>query len=228
MITYATDEDLAIRAPADWLALCPKDQVVVAGTDGLFLVTDRWTLRSPTVNFADAGLLAGQMVRLGGQSASSLQGDFYVVASVGPSGLALRQKGQAPGVGRPPAVATGIEFTVRTLIPQLNRAAEDLRSRFGIDEAVLGRRACDLQESRGLRDATVLMVLARQYLDQARLFAQKSDGNSEVPSDWYGTKARLIKAELDELLDRLALQGTEATDSGRTTSCARFATRLSR
>ena len=125
MIAYATDEDLAIRAPADWLALCPKDQVVVAGTDGLFLATDPWTLRSPTVNFADAGLLPGQVVRLAGQLAYSLQGDLYVVASVGPSGLSLRQKGQAPGVGRPAGSRDlGVEFTVRTLTPQLNRATD--------------------------------------------------------------------------------------------------------
>ena len=99
-----------------------------------------------------------------------------------------------------------------------------MKSRFGIDEAVVGRRLCDLRDSRGLRDATVLTVLSRRYLDQARLFS----GNSDVPEDWYGTKARLIKAELDELLDRLALQWTEATESGRATPFTRFATRLSR
>ena len=60
MIAYATDEDLAIRAPADFLALCPKDQVVAAGADGLFLPDDPWTLRSPSVNFAGAGASPGR------------------------------------------------------------------------------------------------------------------------------------------------------------------------
>ena len=224
MIAYATDEDIAIRAPADFLALCPKDQVVVAGFDGVFLPSDPWTLRSPSVNFAEAGLSPGQVVRLAGATVAEAQGDLFVVASIGPGGLTLRQKGQAPGVGRPPALGTGVGFLVRTFAPQINRAVADLDCRFGIDEAVVGRRSCDLRDRRGLLDATVLTVLARQYLDQARQFA----GNSDEPQDWYGTKARVLKAELDDLLDRLTLQWGEITDSGRPAPPTRFAARLSR
>ena len=226
MIAYATDEDIAIRAPADFLALCPKDQVVVAGTDGLFLATDPWALRSPTINFAEVGAAAGQIVRLTGSSAYSVQGDLYAVASVGPGGLILRQKGQDPGQGRPPKVASGVEFAIRTLIPQINRASIDINSRFGfgIGDAAGGRRPRDLRDCRGLLDATVLMVLSRQYLDQARRFS----GNSDEPEDWYGTKARMMKAELDGLLDRLPLQWGEASDADRASPTARFVARLSR
>lgn len=224
MIAYATDEDVAIRAPADFQALCPKDQVVAAGADGLFLPTDPWTLRSPSVNFAEAGLLPGQMIRLTGPAAFAVQGDLYAVASVGPGGLTLRQKGQDPGLGRPPAVASNVEFVVRTLLPQLNRASVDLNSRLGINEAVVGRQLSNLRHPQELRGATVLTVLARQYLDQSRRFA----GNADDPEDWYGTKARMIRAELDGLLDRLVLQWSEVADSGRGEVTARFATRLSR
>ncbi len=72
MIAYATDEDVAIRAPADFAALCPKDQVLAAGTDGLFLPSDPWTLRSPSVDFAASGLMPGQVIRLAGPAAGGL------------------------------------------------------------------------------------------------------------------------------------------------------------
>ena len=223
MIAYATDEDLAIRAPADFLALCPKDQVVAAGADGLFLPDDPWTLRSPSVNFAGVGASPGQVIRLTGQ-AFGTQGELYAVDRVGPGGLTLRQKGQEPGAGRPPSVGSGVEFVIRTLIPQIHRATEDLKFRFRIDEAVAGRRSVDLRDRRGLLDATVLTVLTWRYLDQARRFT----GQSDQPDDWYGIKARLIKAELDELLGRMVLHWLVSPDADRAAPTTRFGTRLSR
>lgn len=149
MIVYATDEDLAIRAPADFLAICPRDQVLVAGLDGLFLTTDPWTLRSPSVDFAGAGLTPGQIIRLAGSSLFSAQGELYAIVSAGPGGLTLRRKGQCSGVGRPPSFTAnvmGIEFEVRTFGPQIDRACSDLNLRFGIDEAIPGRTSCDLRD----------------------------------------------------------------------------------
>ena len=223
MIAYATDEDLAIRAPADFLALCPKDQVVAAGSDGLFLPDDPWTLRSPSINFAEVGASPGQVVRLTGKVFGS-QGELYAVDSVGSGGLTLRQKGQESGAGRPPSVGSSIEFMIRTLIPQIHRATEDLNFRFGIDETVVGRRSVDLRDRRGLLDATVLTVLARQYLDQARQFS----GRTDEPEDWYGIKARLIKAELAELLDRMVLRWVGSVETEHASPTTRFGTRLSR
>ena len=46
---YATDEDVALRAPADFPLLCPPGQVQAAGTDGCFQAGDRWTLTSAAV-----------------------------------------------------------------------------------------------------------------------------------------------------------------------------------
>ena len=226
MMTYVTDEDVALRAPADFLALCPKDQVVAAGTDGLFLPSDPWTLRSPSVDFAGAGLAPGQVARLAGPPAFGPQGELFAVAAVGPGGLSLRRLGQAPGVGRSPALAAevlGVEFVVRTLAPQLGRACADLNLRFGIDEAAPGRRPCDLRAPRALADAAVLAVLAQRYLDQARRFS----GAADEPEDWYGVKSRALRAELDDLLDRLVVRWG-AADPGRTAPSIRFSTRLSR
>ena len=224
MSAYATDEDIAIRVPADFLALCPKDQVAAAGLDGVFLPDDPWTLRSPTINFTEAGVSPGQVVRLTGKAGFGVQGDLYAVERVGPGGLTLRQKGQAPGAGRPPAVGSGVEFVIRTLIPQIQQATADLNCRFGIDEAVVGRWSTDHRNPRGLLDATVLTVLARQYLDQSRQFA----GRSDEPEDWYGTKARMIKAELAELLDRLNLRWSGGAEDNQASPTTRFGTRLSR
>ena len=227
MIAYATDEDVAIRAPADFVALCPSDQVLAAGTDGLFLPSDPWTLRSPAVDFAATGLVPGQVVRLVGTGGGGSLGELYAVGTVGPGGLMLRRIGQGPGVGRPPCSVAGlasVEFMVRTLDPQIARASNDLNLRFGIDEAMGGRSSCDLRNPRALVDATVLTVLARRYLDQARRFT----GNSDEPEDWYGVKARAMKAELDDLLDRLVLRWNSLSDASQSAPSTRFSTRLSR
>jgi len=227
MTTYATDEEIALRAPADFLALCPKDQTLAFGTDGILLLTDPWTLRSPTINFAAMGLMPGQVVRLSEPSTFGPDGEFFAVDVVGPGGLTLRRKGQASGVGRPPSPTlglSGVEFVVRTLSPQLDRASYDLNLRFGIDETIAGRRSCDIQDPRVLIDATVLTVLSRQYLDRSRRFS----GPSDEPGDWYGVKARLAKAELDDLLDRLVIRWHSATNLAETAPTTRFSTRLSR
>src|SRR5947199_54246 len=49
---YATDEDIVLRASADFALLCPRDQKLASGTDGTFMPDDRWTLHSTAVDFA--------------------------------------------------------------------------------------------------------------------------------------------------------------------------------
>ena len=226
MIRYATDEDVAIRAPADFLALCPRDQTVAAGRDGVFLPDEPWTLRSPSTDFAAAGIEPGQVVRLAG-GAFGPQGECFAVDRVGPGGMTVRRKGQGPGLGLPPgagSVASGVEFAVRTLAPQVDRACLDLNHRLGIDEAVPGRRPCDLRDPLSLAEAAVLLVLSRQYLDLARRFG----GNADEPEDWYGAKARATRAELDALLDRLVLRWNTPAGPDPVAPIARFGVRLSR
>lgn len=228
MIPYANDEDVALRAPADFGVLCPKDQVVVQGRDGLLLTADPWTLRSPSVNFAEAGLVAGQMIRLVGLPAFGPAGDFFAVDAAGPGGLTLRRQGQRSGAGAPPSPpdgAAGVEFAIRTLAPQIEQACRDLNRRFGIAEAIGGRRPEDLLDPRDLTDAAVLAVLARQYLDQARRFG----GTADEPVDPYGVKAKAARAELDDLLDRLVVRWRGTGGPGNVAAPAtRFGTRISR
>ncbi len=219
MIVYASDEDVAIRAPSDFALLCPKDQVLASGGDGAFAAGDRWTLTSATVNFAAAGLAPGQVVQItrtgGGLRATP---DALVVQSVGNAGVVLRRKGQPAGAGQPPSPQggmPGVEFLVATLQPQINRACDDLNRRLGLGSP--GRRPEDLGDPAALREVAVLMVLHRQYLDRSR--------EAEGQPDAFGAKARAIQSELDDRLGRLAVRFRD--DPGGRPS-QRFRTRLGR
>ena len=228
MISYATDEDIALRASADFSALCPRDQVLASGSDGVFLASDPWTLTSASVDFSAFGLAPGQVARLTKPVTSfGASGDLLVIQALSPGAITLRRKGQAAGVGQPPSSSSGltnVEFAVRTLGPQIQLASFDLDHRFGIDDRIVGRRSVDLDDPLQLREAVVLTVLHQQYLDQSRQFS----GPSDTPDDWYAAKARIAKAELTEVLDRLTLKWNAADVAARSIATTRFSTRLSR
>lgn len=225
-ILYATDEDIALRASADYALLWPKDQKFAAGSDGVFSASSPWTLTSATVDFQGQGVMPGQLVQLE-KLGSSLRpgGEGFVVVGVSPGSATLRRKGQPIGVGQPPAPPTGltgVEFSIVTFGPQIVLATDDLNRRFGITTgAYAGRSAGELADPSELRDAAVLTVLYRQYLDMSRELS--------APTDTFATKAQIVKAELDDRLDRLALHWnrylTDPEPGGPTT---RFSTRMSR
>jgi hypothetical protein len=221
---YATDEDVALAAAADFAILCPKDQRLAAGSDGFFDPADRWTLRSTTVEFTAQGLAAGQVVQLTPPPASLRQSaEMLVVSSVAPYAVALRRKGQPPGVGQPPGSPSGrfnIEFLVTTLGPQIERASYDLNRRYGIVDLIAGRRVADLGDRKEVRMAVVLTVLHRRYLDLSR------EGDQ---ADGFAAKARTVQAELDELLARATIHWGPAGFAGAgAPPTTRFSTRLSR
>ncbi|WZO98183.1 hypothetical protein EP7_005239 [Isosphaeraceae bacterium EP7] len=222
---YATDEDVAVRAAADFMLLCPHDQVVVQGSDGVLGPADRWLLRSGTVDFTARGVVAGQVVRLlRPVTAFRPPGESLAVdRAVAGSGVLLRRLGQGSGAGQTPgpdAGVTGVEFRIVTLAPQIAAATSDLNRRLGVDPSLAGRRPGDLSDPRELRDAVVLTVLYRRYLDLAR-----GDGRSEGT---FVAKASLFKAELDELLARLIVHWKPADPSGWSVPASRFSTRISR
>jgi hypothetical protein len=232
MGVYATDEDIALRASTDFSALCPRDQLLASGVDGAFAPSDPWTLRSASVDFAAFGLTPGLLARLTKPTtAFGPNGELFAIQAVAPGSITLRRKGQPAGVGQPPAPPgglAGVEFSVRTLGPQITLASYDLDRRFGIDDVVAGRRSVDLADPHQLREAVVLTVLFKQYLDQSRQFAGRIADPSETPGDVYAAKARIAKAELDELLDRIALRWNERDVARSTSATTRFSTRLSR
>jgi hypothetical protein len=220
MGVYATDEDLALAASADFALLCPRDQVLAVGADGAFAAVDRWTLTSATADFAAQGVGPGHVVQLLGPSPRfRAPGEALAVEATGPGWVRLRRKGQAPGAGQPPGPAgglTGVEFLVTSLAPQIERASFDLNRRYGIDDLTAGRRAADLYDPREVRDAVVLAVLHGQYAAMAR-------GTSGAP-DPFAVKARQARGALDELLARVVVHWTARPGAGTT----RFHTRIER
>ena len=74
----------------------------------------------------------------------------------------------------------------------------------------------------------MLTVLYKQYLDQSRQFAGSLPDQATRPDDVYAAKARLAKAELDEILDRLTLTWNEMDVASRAIATTRFSTRISR
>lgn len=221
---YATDEDVALRASADFAIICPKDQKLASGSDGVISATDLWTLVSASVNFQANGLQPGRIVQLTQPTAVfKPPGESFTVVSVAPGAVTLRRKGQPVGVGQP--VSTGalssIEFLVTTFGPQLALASYDLNRRYGIDDFLLGRRSSDLFDPQEVLEATVLTVLYRQYLDMSR--------GGDERSDTFAAKSLSCRQELDDLLARTVIHWKASRDlldrSGPTT---RFSTRISR
>jgi hypothetical protein len=231
----ATDEDVLLRASADFPELCPKGQKLAEGVDGAFAVAAPWALTSATTLFAAQGVVSGMVVELeypplNQQGSRSFSGkELVAVASADDSaGLTLRRPGHAPGVGKPLAPSAGlanVKFAVPTLAPQLIRATYDIERRFGIDDAVAGRRFADLYDPVELRDAVVLTALAKQYRAMAR---QAGEGKG----DDFWAKAKEAQAELDDVLARLSVHWAGLTSTpgaggdGRPSN--RFGTRLSR
>jgi hypothetical protein len=221
---YATDEDIALRASADFAILCPKDQCLASGNDGT-IGGDRWTLKSTSVDFLANGLAPGHLVRLT-QPVGLYKppGESFAVVSVAPNAVTLRRKGQVVGVGQPAGPVDGassVEFSVTTLGPQIERASYELNRRYGIDDLIAGRRPCDLFDPQEVREATVLTVLCRQYLEMSR--------GSQERTDNFAIKAQQYKQELDDLLARTVVHW--ATSPGvavSSSSTSRLSTRLSR
>lgn len=222
---YATDEDVALRSSADYTILCPKDQKLAWGNDGVFPAADRWLLASPSVDFLANGLKPGHVVQLTQPAAAfKAPGECYAVEAVASGSVSLRRKGQTAGVGQPPGPVGGlslVEFAVTTLGPQIARASYELNRRYGIDDLVAGRRPCDLFDPREVREATVLTVLYRQCLDMSR--------GQEGRGDTFAAKAQVFKEELDDLLARTVVHWLPAPgDGGQNPPTSRFGTRLSR
>ncbi len=220
-----TDEDVALRASADFTLLCPRDQKLAAGLDGIINAADRWTLGSGSVDFQAQGVLPGHVVQLLGPVATFRPpGESLIVAAVSGHYVTLRRKGQAQGAGQPPSPLgglLGVEFLIATLAPQILGATVDINGRVGISNSVPGRSFADLRDPRCLRDAVVLTVLQRQYRDMSR----EAGGSS---TDVLATKAEIVKAELDDLLARTVLHWKSSGDLVGDSSSVPFSARISR
>jgi len=196
---YATDEDIAVRAGADWFLLCPSWQQMAAGTDGYFSSGIPWVLNSVSVDFATNGVSPNQVVQLSAPKANYPGGgQLLAIDSVSGNSLTLRRLHKDLSIGQPPGPAaglTGITFTINTLDPQTEEASFDIKRRFGIDETIAYRSSTWVFDLRDLRMGTILQVLHDRYTAEARTDR----------GDW-ARKISLIRSQLDQVLDRIQVR----------------------
>ena len=186
---FCTDENVAIEARGDYAALISASSKLAAGADGAFSGGNRWLLTSASNDFAGQGVPPGAVCTLlTGQSSQ-----LYTVSDTS-GGLLLRRLGLADGQGLPPGAAsgsTGVNFDVRTCMPDIAEATRWLKQRFRIP-ALYGLEAAD-----DLRRATVLLVL----ID---FFGSQNRGGKDTPDNWGRKQASAIteRDRLFEVLDR--------------------------
>ncbi len=215
---YASDEDVAVHAPGDFVVLAPAWQKLAQGSDGVFASGQPWSLTSTTSDFEAAGVKPGHVIQLRG-SAPSFKGSGEIFAAAGAEGgrLYIRRIGMSSNFGAPPVPASGlsgVEFLIATLDPQIEEASFELNRRFAIDPLIPGRTPRDLHDARELRRACVLSVLVRRYAAESR----GNDGD-------LARKLLQAESELTEALARLDLRWGSASHRS---SSSYFSTRIVR
>lgn len=215
---YCSDENIALRAWGDFMAVCPPSQKLAAGSDGAILSADRWTLTSATVDFETAGIVPGHVVSLRVGNTFGSNGEIFAVNAVDGSSMTLRRLGQTASVGQPPAPAaglTGVTFSVLTFGPQIDVASYDANHFFGIDPNSATKYPGRMYDQRELQSYVVLMVLKRAYGISLK---QKSED--------YALKLVEVTDELSDLTARLTIRWGSDGKSEPPTSI--FSTRVRR
>ncbi len=217
--SYATDEDLLVRAGGDWVTLCPGWQLMASGTDGVFATGFPWVLTSTSTNFGANGVTPNQVVWLTApQSHYRGGGDFLAIDSVSGTSMTLRRPHKDLNVGQPPAPAaglTGVAFRIQTMDPQIEDASFDLRRRFGIQDSVVSRSSTYVFDLRDLRSATILTVLLERYIFETR------SGQGD-----FALKIARVQAELNLVINRVQVRWGPTGASAEPSSI--FGTKLCR
>ena len=137
---YCTDEDIAVRAAATYITLCPSWQQMAAGADGYFSPGSPWVLNSTLTNFAANGVAPNQVIWLSGPKSNYPGGgQLLAIDSVSGTSVTLRRLYKDLNVGQPPAPAAGLTnvvFAINTFDPQSAEASFDIKRRYGIDENI--------------------------------------------------------------------------------------------
>ena len=199
--TYATDEDILIKASGDFVTLAPSWQCMARGTDGVFASGMPWVLSSASVNFGTNGVQPNQVIALTGPKTQFPGGgDLLAIDSVSTDGasITLRRPYKDLNIGMPPVPATGlvnVTFSILTFDPQTASASFDIKRRFGIDENITFRDSSWIYDLQDLRMLTVLTVLYDRYTAELR-----SDRG-----DWQ-RKMGHIRNLRDEVADRVQVR----------------------
>ncbi len=196
-VPYCTDEAIAIRAPGDYVALCPPDQRMASGKAGT-IAGGGWNFVDPTTDFSTVGILPGMLVHFAKSTPQVRSPELLVVDSFDGRAIRLRRRGFGIGIGDPPGGSgglTAIEYSIPTFMPQIQKTTGNINRRYGVDDFFYGRRESDLFDPREVEDVAVLSVLVNQYVAMSR----------QTKDDSFATKAKSIQAELDELLRRVEI-----------------------
>jgi hypothetical protein len=197
---YATDEDILVRAGADFITLCPAWQQMAAGTDGYFTAGTPWVFNSVSVNFQNNSVSPNQVLWITGPKSAfpGTVGQLLAIDTVNGSSLTLRRPYKDLNIGQPPGPAaglSGISFLINTLDPQTANASFDIKRRFGIDENIPGRTSSWVYDLEDVRMATVLTVLRERYMQETR--SDRGD---------FARKAKQMDVELQLILDRVQVR----------------------
>lgn len=226
---FASDETLVGRLRGDFWSMATGADTLAAGTDGTFAADSQWTMTSPSVNFEAQGLQPQQVMLLtkgtinsGGQAFTG-GGRWFALDSVAGNSVTLRMVNQQLGVGHPPvstAGATAVNFLCATYQTLIEDASWDIKSRFGIDEAIYWRSS--MWQYQGVEDAyrderaaCVLQVMFKAFSIENR--SEKGD---------YFQKIARFKREYDETLERLQIRWGPLGDSEEPTTL--FSAKLAR
>lgn len=217
---YCTDEDIATRARSDFVQLCNREYLA-SGTDGVFASGNRWQLTSAGSAFSTQGIGTGHVLFITKPSTVvGASGAIFAVDSAVGSAINLRRINMGLNVGDyigPVGGATGVQFSVPTLMPQIELASYQLNKRFGINDIIAGRQPASLFDPRELRDVCVFTVLCDRYLD----LAKQSDKD-----DVWLKKSSTYRQLLGDLLSRASVHWAANPDPTRETN--RFTTKLVR
>jgi hypothetical protein len=206
-----TDEDLAVRAEADWPLLVARP-ALAAGRDGVVSASAPWILASASNDFEAQGVGPGCVACLYDlpESTAPYREQVFGVASASAGALTLQLLGGPAGAGMPPGQLDGlaaVRFRVATARGRIAAASIDLARDLALSDPDL----VTLVDAEGLREACCCKVLCELYYDRARQVREAADAPL-----WAG-KARALCARYKELVAELrgvASTGTDAESGG--------------
>lgn len=162
MTTFSNDVDVLKWEPALFAELHLPSQTVATGTGATLSGT---TLTAAGANFVAAGIEAGDVIHLRSTD-GSLEGSYEIVSVQSATALTVsvvRSSAATPAVA-PPA-ADNLSYRVSTLESQAVNAAFELTQCFAIRPGDPRSEIAveDLLDTEGLRQASVLRVIASAY-----------------------------------------------------------------
>ncbi len=189
---YATDEDVYVAAPGDFVLVVPKSSTLASGSDGVINPGTPWAFTSASNNFQAQGVTPGMILQLEGTPGVFKRPQTVAIDSVVGNVLTLHRCGFAIGQGMPPgppAGATGISFTIASLYPQLEAAAFELDQQFAVDPNLPNRQPGNMTDQRIFRRMTALWVMIQLLISENRSGDDKGDWEKKIKryQDLYDT-----------------------------------------